>query len=294
MDMLKAMTVSLEVANRGGFSSAGRVLGLSPPSVTRIISELEAELGVPLFRRSTRSVDTTEAGERFLVAARQTVDGVQAARAAAREDAETPRGVLRVTAPVLFGQMHVLPIVQAFLDLYPDVRADLTLTDRQTALIEEGQDVAVRIGHLQDSSLKAVRVAQVRWTVCTAPSYFETAPRPALPQDLKDHRTIGFLGRGPEIRWRFRDDCEVVLSPHMRCSTMSGCIAAARSGWGLTRALSYQVDPLIGDGQLVQVLAEYEKAPLPVSLLHSEGGVANTRTRRFTEFFRARIANVAL
>ncbi|MGB3455154.1 MAG: LysR family transcriptional regulator [Litorimonas sp.] len=283
MDMLKAMKVSLGVADQGGFASAARTLGMSPPSVTRIVSELEADLGVALFRRSTRSVETTEAGDRFFSVARRTLEEVGTARAAAREDADTPRGLLRVTAPVLFGRLHVMPVVRDFLDRHPGVRADVTLTDRQTSLIEDGQDVAIRIGHLPDSSLKAARVGHVGWTVCAAPSYLAQTPPPLDPDALAGHRTIAFLGRSDATRWTFAEDREVMVAPHLRCSTMEACIDSAVAGWGLTRALSYQVRDLIADGRLTQLLGAYEKPPLPVHVIHSERSFVTARTRLFLD-----------
>src|SRR5690606_6801626 len=203
MDKISGMRVFIAVAEAGGFAPAARQLGLSPPAVTRAIAALEERIGTRLLHRTTRLVKLTEAGARFLVDARRILAEIEEAEAAAAGDHARPRGLLTVTAPVLFGRMHVAPVVLDFLELHPEVSVRLLLLDRVTDLLDEGIDVALRIAHLPDSSLNAVRVGSVRRVACAAPAYLDRRGTPVVPADLAGHDTIGFGLSQTEREWVF-------------------------------------------------------------------------------------------
>ncbi len=177
-----------------------------------------------------------------------------------------------MTAPILFGHIHVLPIVTDYLDAYPAMTARTLFVDRPVNLVEEGIDVAIRIGHLPDSGLTAVRVGAVRRVVCGAPGYLAQAGVPARPADLKQHRIAVSTGSWASPEWRFRDDERMTIRPALETNTNEACITAALAGWGLTRVLHYQIGPALREGRLRIVLAEYEEEPLPIHVLHRRGG----------------------
>lgn len=283
MDRLEAMRVFVAVAEESAFAGAARRLHLSPPSVTRAVALLEDRLGTALFQRSTRHVRLTEAGERFLADARRILSDLEEAEASAAGLHGAPRGQLSITASLMFGRRHVAPVVLDFLDHYPDVSARLLLLDRVTNLIEEGFDVAVRIAHLQDSSLSAVRVGHVRPVVVASPDYLARHGAPQKPQDVMDHACLLFAPPIVAEGWHFRDE---VIEPPSRffVNSAEAVIAAAVAGRGITRVLSYMVAPELQAGKLKVLLAEYEKPPIPVHLLHAEGRRANAKLRAFIDF----------
>ncbi|WP_374302039.1 LysR family transcriptional regulator [Ferrovibrio sp.] len=283
MDRLEAMRVFVAVAEESAFAGAARRLHLSPPSVTRAVALLEDRLGTALFQRSTRHVRLTEAGERFLADARRILSDLEEAEASAAGLHGAPRGQLSITASLMFGRRHVAPVVLDFLDHYPDVSARLLLLDRVTNLIEEGFDVAVRIAHLQDSSLSAVRVGHVRPVVVASPDYLARHGAPQKPQDVMDHACLLFAPPIVAEGWHFRDE---VIEPPSRffVNSAEAVIAAAVAGRGITRVLSYMVAPELQAGKLKVLLAEYERPPIPVHLLHAEGRRANAKLRAFIDF----------
>lgn len=283
MDRLDAMRVFMAVAEESGFAGAARRLHLSPPSVTRAVAQLEERLGTALFQRSTRHVRLTEAGDRFLADARRILADLDEAEASAAGLHGAPRGQISITASLMFGRRHVAPVVLDFLDRYPDVTARLLLLDRVTNLIEEGFDVAIRIAHLQDSSLSAVRVGHVRPVVVASPDYLARHGQPMRPRELMDHTCLLFAPPVVAEGWHFRDE---MIEPPARffINSAEAVIAAAVAGRGITRVLSYMVAPEVQDGRLQVLLADHERPPIPVHLLHAEGRRANAKIRAFIDF----------
>ncbi|WP_300300969.1 LysR family transcriptional regulator [Ferrovibrio sp.] len=288
MDRLDAMRIFIAAAEGAGFAGAARRLNLSPPSVTRAVALLEDRLGTALFQRSTRHVRLTEAGERFLADARRILAELEEAEASAAGLHGAPRGQLSITASLMFGRRHVAPVVLDFLDHYPDVSARLLLLDRVTNLIEEGFDVAVRIAHLQDSSLSAVRVGHVRPVVVASPDYIARHGAPLRPRELMDHTCLLFAPPIVAEGWHFRDE---MIEPPSRffINSAEAVIAAAVAGRGVTRVLSYMVAPEVQAGKLQVLLAEHERPPIPVHLLHAEGRRANAKLRAFIDFAAERL-----
>lgn len=279
------MQVFVRVAESGSFAQAARQLHLSPPAATRAIAALEDVIGTRLFVRTTRSVRLTEPGARYLEDCRRILADVAEAEAAAAGSYGKPTGTLCVTASVLFGQIYVLPIMQEYLDLYPEVTGQALFIDRVTNIIEEGIDVAIRIGQLPDSSHAAVRVGSVRRVICGSPKYFERCGIPRRPQDLGQHRIIAPTSAWSSLEWRFgqKQKESVAVKPALFCATNEAAIRAASSGWGVTRVLSYQIGPDLQRGDLQTVLNDYEEEPLPVHVVHPEGRRASAKVRAFVD-----------
>ncbi len=289
MDRFRALEVFIEVAESGGLAAAARRLSLSAPSVTRVLNELEEDLGVLLLHRTTRAVTLSEPGRAFLETARRIVHDYQEARDAARGARRAPKGVLRLTSSVLFGRHYVTPIVLDYLGRYPDVVVDAVYLDRVVNLVEEGFDVAVRIGPLPDSSMMATRVGEVRRVVCGCPSYFRSEGVPQTPNDLAGHRIIAARAVTQGDVWRFADNQSVHVTPRVSFSSAPDAIAAARTGWGLTRVLSYQIGPELDNGGLQTVLSAFEPAPAPIHIIHPEGRLASAKVRAFVDLARERL-----
>ncbi|MCC3304280.1 LysR family transcriptional regulator [Sneathiella sp. HT1-7] len=289
MDQVRAMEIFIAIAEAGGFSSAARNLGISAPSVTRILGELEDELGVLLFHRTTRAVSLTDPGRSFLEDAQRILHDFQDAKDSVRGTHREPKGRLRITAPILFGQHYILPLLTEFLDQYPKASIEATFLDRVANIVEEGFDIAIRIGHLSDSSQIAVRVGSVRRVICACPSYFEKHGLPQSPSDLSRHQIVSAHAVSPLNDWRFKNNITVKVQPRFQVNSVPAAIAAAKSGWGLTRVLSYQIGPELGSGGLQTVLSEYEPDPLPIHIVHPEGRSVSAKVRAFVNLARERI-----
>lgn len=289
MDHLKAFRIALAVADQESLSGAARQLGMSAPSVTRILGELEAELGVILFHRTTRAVVLTDTGRAFLSDVRRIVADYEEAMDAVTGAAHAPKGVLRITAPVLFGEHYVQPVLCEFMDAYPDVTVDAVYVDRMVNIIDEGFDIAIRIGELSDSSLLATRVGAVRHVVCGCQSYYAAHGLPQKPEDLHHHKIIAAKPMSPSNDWRFRDREVVRVRPRYFVNTMSGAIAAAKLSWGLTRVLSYQIGPELDAGGLKTVLDDYSPAMLPIHIMNVEGREASAKVRMFVSLLSERL-----
>ena len=282
MDRLQAMNVFVAVADVGGFAGAARRLAMSPPAVTRAIAALETAIGARLLTRTTRHVRLTDAGGRYLDDCRRILAAVGEAEASAAGSHTRPTGVLTVTAPILFGRLHVLSALTGFLAAHPSVEGRALFLDRFVHLVDEGVDVAVRIGDLADSGLVAIRCGIVRRVVVGAPAYLADQGRPEFPADLARHRIIG-LSHSASPNWQFASKEAVSVRPRLSCNVNEAAIAAAVDGWGLTQVLSYQVAGAVVDGRLEIVLDRFETEPLPVHVVHVEGGGASAKTRAFVD-----------
>ena len=286
MDQLHLIKVFVAVVDSMGFAGAARKLGISPPAVTRAVSELENHLGLRLLTRTTRTVRVTEAGERYAQDCRRIVADLLEADESVSGLHTAPRGRLTVTAPVLFGALHVTPIVTEYLTRYPQVSATCLFLDRVVNLLDEGVDVAVRIGELPDSTLQAVRVGQVRRVICASPAYLAQHGTPQTPAELERHSIVSASSVTPAPEWKLahRGQAHTVrLQPRMTTTTNDSAVVAALSGFGLTRLLSYQVTEHLRSGRLQTVLTEHEPEALPVHVVHREGRQAPKRVRAFLD-----------
>lgn len=289
MDRWQAMRIFVKVAETASFAETARVMHLSAPVVTRAVAALEETIGARLFVRTTRSVKLTEAGGRYYEDCRRILAAIVEAEAAAAGSYATPSGTLAVTAPLLFGQMHVLPIVTDYLDAYPTMAARTLFVDRMVNVVEEGVDVAVRIGHLPDSGFTAARVGSVRRVVCGSPDYLARHGVPETPQDLRHHRVAMSTGAWASTEWRFAQDHRVTVRPALLSNTNEACIAAALAGWGLTLVLHYQIGSALLENRLQIVLADYEEPPLPIHVVCPEGRQAPAKVRTFVDLAVARL-----
>ncbi len=292
MDRLGAMEVFVRVVDEGSFAGAARALRLSAPSITRAVASLEDHLDTQLLTRTTRRLALTDSGRRYVEDCRRILAELDTAEAAATGAFVRAKGTLHVTAPVMFGQAHVLPVLGEFLDQHPAVDARTLFLDRIVHLIDEGMDVAIRIGHLPDSSLRAIRVGTVRSVVVAAPHYIEEHGPPLEPEDLLHHDIVAVSrSPAPTVKWDFgtRDAQGVTLEPRLCANTIATGLHAAESGWGVTRLLSYQVHEAIAAGRLVRVLANAERGPIPVHLVHPDARHVSAKVRAFLEFASAKL-----
>lgn len=292
MDKLEAMRVFIEVAECKSFVAASRTLDLSAPAVTRSIAQLETTLGVRLFNRTTRHVRLTDSGARFYEDAKRILEDVEQAVAAASGSYAEPKGVLTITAPVLFGQIHVIPILTEYLQQNPSVAVRAVFYDRISNILDEGLDVAIRIGHLKDSSIYAIPVGSVQRLVCASPNYLKKYGMPKHPSDLKDHEIIQASTVEPSTTWQFESSIgteSVKIFPRLQCSQNGSAITAAKQGIGITRLMSYQIGEELKNGSLTRILRDYETKPLPVSIIHLEGRQANAKIRSFIDLAVARL-----
>jgi DNA-binding transcriptional LysR family regulator len=268
MDRVEDIAAFIEVAGQGSFSAAARRLNRSPTAVTRAIADLEVRLGVRLLNRTTRAVSLTDAGERFLAGARRVLADLAEIEQAAAGQGLAPRGELAVTAPILFGRLHVLPIVNAFLKQFPDVSVRLMLLDRPVDLVEERLDAAIRIGLLPDSSAIATRLGSLRRVVVASPDYLARRGTPEHPDEVVAHDVIVFGGLG---HWEFDGKKPVRFTPRLTVSTAEAAIDAVEAGIGITRVLSYQAVDALERGTVVQLFAAHGHADIPVHLLYPAG-----------------------
>jgi DNA-binding transcriptional LysR family regulator len=299
MDRLESMSMLVAVADAGSLSAAGRRLNIPLTTVSRKVSELEAHLGIQLVQRSSRRIALTDAGAAYIEACRRILDDIGEAERAASGEYQAPRGELVITAPIVFGRLHVLPVICAFLKAYPEIDIRLVQADRNVNLADEHIHLAVRIGALPDSAMMATRVGEVRRVTCGSPDHFALNGTPARPEDLAQHDCItSDVLDAPDI-WRFgsgRTEIAVAIHPRICLTTAEAAIDAAVAGIGVARLLSYQVAQALSAGSLALVLEDFEPPPRPVNLLHAGGKKVPLKLRAFLDFaaprLRARLSGI--
>lgn len=292
MDRLESMTVFHAVVEAGSFSAAGRRLGMPLASVSRKVSELETHLKARLLNRSTRQLTLTDAGRTYVAACKRILEDVGDAERVAAGEFSTPTGELVITAPLVFGRLHVLPVITEFLADYGQVDVRLVLGDRVVNLLEDHVDLAVRIGRLPDSNLSAARVGLIRPVACASPAYFAAHGVPAAPQDLATHQCISFDALGAPGAWNFQIEGTqqaVPIRSRLVVNTAEAAVDAAIAGAGITRVLCYQVDMARHAGQLQLALQEFEPPPMPVSLVYSSQRRLPVKMRAFLDFAAPRL-----
>lgn len=287
MDRLDAMLVFATAAEEGSLSAAGRKLRMPLATVSRKVADLEAYVKAPLLVRSARKLRLTDAGRCWLATCKRVLEDVDEARRIASGEYETPRGELIVTASIMFGRLHLVPVIAEFLEAYRDVQIRAVLGDRIVNIREDQIDVAVRIGELPDSRLVATRVAEVRTVVCASPAYLAKRGTPKAPAELAAHDCIAFTGLMSSGSWTFgrrRLKTSIRVRPRLTVDTAEAAIDAAMAGVGLTRVLSYQVEQAVRKGALAIVLNAFEPEPLPVSLVYDRHGPVPLKLRAFVDF----------
>ncbi|MEY4269498.1 MAG: hypothetical protein RLZZ58_714 [Pseudomonadota bacterium] len=288
MDRLQAMEMFLAVADTGSFVGAARALRVSPPAVTRGVAALEARLGAALFHRSTRAVTPTAEGAAFVMTARRILTELADAERHVAGSRRVPGGPLYITAPVVFGRLHVVPVVSGLIAVHDALDIRLMLIDRNVGIVEEGIDVAVRIGALADSSLLAIRIGSVRPVYAASPAYLAQYGVPADRSDLAAHRLIVSTGPRAASEWRIEGRQPAALKRRLTLNTVDAAIAAAEAGAGLANFLSYQVEDALAAGRLIEVLRPRDAEILPVSLVFDASRSRAASARAFVDAMRER------
>jgi DNA-binding transcriptional LysR family regulator len=286
MDRIDAMQAFVTVAELRGFAPAARKLKLSPSGVTRLIAALEDRLGARLLQRTTRSVALTDAGTRYLERVKRILADIEEAEHAAENERTRPSGRLVVSAPVGFGRLHVSPVMSAYLQRYGDVAGELRLEDRMVHLVEDGVDLAVRIGELADSSLVARQVGTMRRIVVASPTYLKVHGEPKRPEAITSHQTIQFGAPAGAADWRFLDDARevrIAITPRLETNSADAAIQYAKAGGGLTRVLAYQAREAIARGGLKIVLQKFELPALPIHIVYPTSRLLSAKVRSFID-----------
>jgi DNA-binding transcriptional LysR family regulator len=284
MDRFRAMQAFVRIVDGGSLSAAARALDVSLPAMVRTLAGLEEHLGTRLLNRTTRRLSLTDAGQQYYERARQILAEVQDAEDLASSARRRPAGTLSLTAPVVYGRLKLLPVLAEYRRRFPDVRVRLLLLDRNVNLIEEGLDLAIRIGDLADSSLVATELARVRRVVFASPSYMRRHGVPRHPRDLARHACLSLSVIAPGDQWPFREngrDLAVKLRPAFVANNADAIIGMAQAGAGIGAAFSYQVEPLIARRQLRLVLEEFAPPGVPVSALYPHGRLTAAKVREF-------------
>jgi DNA-binding transcriptional LysR family regulator len=292
MDRLESMSILVAAVEAGSLSAAARRLGTPLATVSRKVSELEGHLKTRLLNRTSRRLTLTDAGQSYVAACRRILEQVDEAERAASGEFSAPRGELMVTAPIVFGRLHVLPVATEFLAAYPEIKVRLALADRVVNLMEDHVDVALRIGALPDSSLMATRIGVIRRVVCASPAYFAARGVPKTLADLAAHDCIGFDVLTTAEAWTFeqgRSEISVPISARLTVTTAEAVVDAAISGVGIARVLSYQAAQALRDRRLALALVDFEPAPWPVHLVYTGGRMLPLKLRAFLDFAAPRL-----
>lgn len=288
MDKFRAMSTFVQIADAGSLTAAAWAMGASLPAVVRSLAAYEAELGVRLFNRTTRRISLTEEGRHHLENCRHLLAAVDDAEAALKDDAREPAGQLTITAPVLFGQMHVAPIVTRFVQQHREVNCRVMLIDRVVNLLEEGIDLGIRIAHLEDSSLVAMPLGEIRRVVVASPDFLREHGRPSHPNELLKANCVRLVGYAPT--WgRFREGSKTFklsVNGNLEFNHIAPAVQACAAGAGFGQFLSYQVAPLLQTGELETVLEEFEDAPKPIHVVYPHARLLPARTRALIDFIR--------
>jgi len=289
------MTAFVAAVDEGSLAAAARRLNRSPAMLTRAVVSLEQRIGARILHRTTRTIRLTEVGERYIATCRRVLAELEEAELFAAGERTAPRGVLTVTAPALFGRLHVRPIVDEFLNIHSAVQVRLLLLDRVVNLIDEGVDVAVRLGQLPDSSLVAVKVGEVRRLTCASPDYIKRCPPVHEPRDLAAHDCIAFSQIMPGDLWSFAPGPgggrprHVRVHPRLTVNSAEAAIASAIEGLGVTCVLSYQIEHELQDGKLALILRDFEPRPLPVHVVYPEARLSAAKASAFVGFIVPRL-----
>ncbi|HEY4986453.1 MAG TPA: LysR family transcriptional regulator [Bradyrhizobium sp.] len=292
MDRLEAMSAFIAVVEAGGFSAAARRLGTPLTTLSRRVADLEDHLRSRLLTRTTRKVALTDTGQMYFQRARKLLDELGESERLASGEYQAPRGSLTVSAPLALGRLHLAPIISEFLSVYPEIDVVLRLSDKFANLVEDGVDLAVRVGRLPDSSLKALRIGSIRHVVCASPDYLARRGTPSKPSELGAHHCVTFTGLEGTKEWTFRTGRKVnrlAVRSRLAVDTAEAAADAANAGVGITRLLSYQVSQAVLDGRLKLLLRQFEPAPLPVSLVSPDARLLPQKLRAFTDFVAPRL-----
>lgn len=292
MGKFHEMTVFTAVAEEGGFSSAARRLHMSAPAITRAVASLEQRLGTQMLVRTTRSVSLTETGQDYLDKARRLLANIEAADEAAVGINSTPSGKLAITCPTVIGCRFVVPCILDYLERCPDAQVKCIFLDRAVNLLEEGFEVGIRFGDLEDSSMRATQVGKYSDVVCGTPSYLAKNGTPKIPTDLCDHTLVGFTKEQSPNLWRFHENGQTMpirIAPRVMLATVDNALAVAKRGLGLVQLPSYQIADEVSKGHLEVVLETFESPPYPIHIVHRESRAQSAKVRAFVDLLSERL-----
>jgi len=284
MDKLHAMNVFIKIVDTGSLTRAAESIGSSLPTVVRILATLEETLDVKLLRRTTRSIALTDEGKNYLQRCRQILADIEEAETELSAQHQEPKGQLTITAPSLFGQMHVNPLIVKFIQQHPQVDIDFLLADRNVNFIEEGIDAAIRFGKLSDSSLIALPIGHIRRVICASPKYLKKHGTATHPKELSEHSCIDILGINPGNHWHFyqnKKSLQVNIKTRYECNQAAATVAACADGIGYGMFHCYQVQVLVNEGKLKLVLESFEPPPTPVNIVYPHRKLLSARVHQF-------------
>jgi DNA-binding transcriptional LysR family regulator len=291
---LEALAVFARVAEAGSFSRAAETAGLSKATVSKIVARLEARLGASLFNRTSRRLSLTEAGRALAARASAILADGEAAEAEAMDQSAAPRGRVRVTAPMSFGLKHIGPLLPEFLSMYPDISVELELSDQMVDLVAGGFDAALRIGVLEDSSLKARRLREVKLFAAAAPAYLDRRGRPKTPGDLKDHACFSYAYFASGVRWRFRQpdgrEETVLVNGPLTVNNSEALLPALLAGHGVAVQPDFMIGDAMSSGRLEHVLPEWTLPSVALHLVTPPGSHRPSKVTALLDFFAARLA----
>ncbi len=290
MDRLHAMRTFVEIVDRGSLTAAADAMERSQPAIVRSLAALESHLGIRLLQRTTRRMSLTPEGQDYLMRCRQILADVEEAERTAAQGGTEPRGAVRLTGPVEFGRLHLVPAISTFLEHYPEVQADLLLLDRNVDLVSEGVDLALRIGPLVDSSLVALPCAEVRLVTVASPALLQRLGTPGHPQELTRFPCIRQtnIPRSGQT-WSFVEGTKpfhVAIDGRFGVNQVAAAVSACVQGVGIGQFLSYQVQDLVAQGQLQRLFPEYSTQPWPVNLVYPSGKLVPQRQRVLMQWLR--------
>lgn len=287
MDRIEELAIFVAIVDTGSLAGAAKRLRHSPPAITRALAAVERRVGARLVERTTRRLGTTQAGRRFAERARALLSEYSDALSEITREKGAPlRGLLRITAPTVFGRRHVTPLVTSFLDAHPGVRIELVMGERNLDLIDEGLDLAIRIGQLADSRLVARRVGEIRRTLIASPAYLRRRPEPRSPRDLVNHDIVFYSGFGSptDLRFQARGRRQSIrLTPRIMVTDVDAMLSMVGAGRGIGRAFSYQVAADIASGKLVRLLPAFEPPALPVQVVVPSSRLMTPTVRAFMD-----------
>jgi DNA-binding transcriptional LysR family regulator len=289
MDRLDSMSILVTVAEAGSLSAAARRLGTPLTTVSRRVSDLETYLKTRLLTRSSRRITLTDAGKSYVAACQRILEDVVEAERTATGEYTAPRGELHVTAPIVLGRLHLVPVLVEFLQAYPDIDVRLTLSDRLANMAEEGVDAALRVGELPDSALIATRIGTIRRVFAASPVYVAARGAPRTPADLVGHDCVGVQGfTGPSF-WSAARDAEVPVRYRLVVNSTDAACEAAKTGLGIVSVFSHHLASAFKEGTLVPILPDVERETLPLSLVRAAGGSLPLKLRAFLDFVTPRL-----
>ena len=297
MDRLDAMRTLIAAVDGGSLSAASRKLGTPLATVSRKVSELEAQLRAQIVVRTSRKLLLTEAGEAYVSACRRVLEEIDDAERMLSGEYRVPRGKLAITASVLFGKLYVQPVVLDFLKAYPNIDVRMVFSDQIINILDDQIDVAIRIGRLPDTNMKAIRLGAIQWVVCASPDYLKARGTPKTPSDLARHDCIMFEGMHSSSVWsneawafgRGKSAKTLPITPRLRVNTAESAIAAAIAGNGITRLMCYQIAEAESAGALQAILTDFEPEPIPVHLVYVCQSILPLKLRAFLDFATPRL-----